>query len=60
MTTLRLFLQSEPFNQLEERQLDSGELVPILADWWERFPGPLLYYPSRRHMPGPLRAFTAE
>jgi DNA-binding transcriptional LysR family regulator len=45
------------FEDFLREALDSGELVPVLPDWWERFPGPLLYYPSRRHMPGPLRAF---
>lgn len=29
-----------------------------LEDWWQSFPGPFLYYPSRRHMPAPLRAFV--
>lgn len=37
--------------------LDSGELVTVLDGWLPDFPGPFLYYPSRRHMPGPLRAF---
>jgi DNA-binding transcriptional LysR family regulator len=37
--------------------LARGELEPVLPDWWQRFPGPFLYYPSRRHMPAPLRAF---
>jgi predicted component of type VI protein secretion system len=49
MTTLRLFLQSEPFNQLEERQLDSGELVVGRgedADWRLTDPTHRL---SRRH-----------
>jgi DNA-binding transcriptional LysR family regulator len=34
------------------------ELVLILDDWAETFTGPFLYYASRRHMPGPLRAFV--
>jgi len=37
---------------------ESGALVPILEDWWESFPGPFLYYPGRRHLPAPLRAFV--
>jgi DNA-binding transcriptional LysR family regulator len=35
----------------------SGQLQPILQDWWLTFPGPFLYYSGRRHMPAPLRAF---
>jgi DNA-binding transcriptional LysR family regulator len=35
----------------------AGELVPVLEDWWLRFPGPFLYYSGRRHLPAPLRAF---
>ena len=38
--------------------LDSGVLVPILEDWWQSFSGPFLYYPGRRHLPAPLRAFV--
>ena len=37
--------------------LDSGALEPVLESWWQRFPGPFLYYPGRRLVPAPLRAF---
>jgi len=37
--------------------LDSGALEPVLKSWWQRFPGPFLYYPGRRLVPAPLRAF---
>ncbi len=38
--------------------LKSRNIVPVLEDWSERFAGPFLYYASRTHMPGPLRAFV--
>jgi DNA-binding transcriptional LysR family regulator len=34
-----------------------GRLVSLLEDWLPPFPGPFLYYPSRRHAPAALRAF---
>jgi DNA-binding transcriptional LysR family regulator len=37
--------------------LDSGALEAVLEPWWQRFSGPFLYYPSRRQLPAPLRAF---
>ncbi|MBY2935710.1 LysR family transcriptional regulator [Rhizobium leguminosarum] len=36
---------------------DRGALEPILEPWWQRFSGPFLYYPGRRLVPAPLRAF---
>jgi DNA-binding transcriptional LysR family regulator len=38
--------------------LDSGTLEPVLEPWWQSFSGPFLYYPGRRHLPAPLRAFV--
>ncbi|HEV7250389.1 MAG TPA: LysR substrate-binding domain-containing protein [Shinella sp.] len=35
----------------------SGALVPVLEPWWQSFSGPFLYYPGRRLVPAPLRAF---
>lgn len=37
--------------------LDSGALERVLEPWWQRFSGPFLYYPGRRLVPTPLRAF---
>jgi len=38
--------------------LNSGALEPVLEEWWTTSLGLFLYFPSRRHMPGPLRAFV--
>lgn len=38
--------------------LDSGALEPVLEPWWQPFSGPFLYYPGRRYLPAPLRAFV--
>src|SRR5262249_13673551 len=38
--------------------LNSGVLAPILEPWWQSFSGPFLYYPGRRLVPAPLRAFV--
>lgn len=37
--------------------IDRGELEPVLEPWWPSFSGPYLYYPGRRLVPAPLRAF---
>ncbi|MHC1551355.1 LysR family transcriptional regulator [Phyllobacterium sp. K27] len=36
---------------------ESGALEPVLESWWMSFSGPFLYYPGRRLVPAPLRAF---
>lgn len=36
----------------------SGALIPVLEPWWSSFSGPFLYYPGRRLVPAPLRAFV--
>lgn len=36
----------------------SGALEAVLEPWWQSFSGPLLYYPGRRLVPTPLRAFV--
>jgi DNA-binding transcriptional LysR family regulator len=38
--------------------LDRGALEPLLQPWWQSFPGPFLYFPGRRLVPAPLRAFV--
>lgn len=37
--------------------LDNGALEGVLEPWWQPFSGPFLYYPGRRLVPAPLRAF---
>jgi DNA-binding transcriptional LysR family regulator len=39
------------------QDLEDGRLVRVLEDWCEPYPGPYLYYPSRRQMRPALRAF---
>lgn len=46
------------FEDLLRPHLDSGALEPVLQPWWQTFSGPFLYYPGRRHVPAPLRAFV--
>jgi DNA-binding transcriptional LysR family regulator len=46
------------FEECTKPALESGALELVLAEWSPRFSGPFLYYPSRRHMPAPLRAFV--
>ena len=45
------------FEEWLQPHIDAGQLQPVLQDWAMPFPGPLLYYAGRRHLPAPLRAF---
>ncbi|MEP7454259.1 LysR family transcriptional regulator [Phyllobacterium sp. SB3] len=46
------------FEEVIEPAFKTGELLPVMQPWWMSFTGPRLYYPSRNHMPVPLRAFV--
>jgi DNA-binding transcriptional LysR family regulator len=46
------------FEEWLRPHFESGALEPILQPWWQRFSGPYLYYPGRRLVPAPLRAFV--
>jgi DNA-binding transcriptional LysR family regulator len=39
---------------LLQPHFEAARLVPVLQDWWPRFPGYHLYYANRRHMPPAL------
>jgi DNA-binding transcriptional LysR family regulator len=47
----------ELFEDWLRPHLGSGALEPVLEPWWPAFSGPFLYYPGRRYLPAPLRAF---
>ncbi len=46
------------FEEMLLPHIRSGALMRLLDDWDVSFPGPFLYYPGRRHLPAPLRAFV--
>jgi DNA-binding transcriptional LysR family regulator len=46
------------FEEFMAKELADGSLETVLDDWSPPFSGPFLYYPSRRQVPGPLRAFV--
>ncbi|AWJ91121.1 LysR family transcriptional regulator (plasmid) [Azospirillum baldaniorum] len=45
------------FDEYVREHIAAGRLVAVLEDWSQSFPGPFLYYPSRRQPPASLRAF---
>ena len=47
------------FEGYVRESIKSGSLVSVLEDWCAPFPGPFLYYPSRRQVPPALAAFIA-
>jgi len=46
------------FEEYCQADLEASRLESVLDDWCPYFPGPFLYYPSRRLMPPALRAFV--
>lgn len=46
------------YDELLRPHIETRALVPILEDWVQPFSGPFLYYPGRRNLPTPLRAFV--
>ncbi|USU13789.1 LysR family transcriptional regulator [Sphingomonadaceae bacterium OTU29THOMA1] len=46
------------FHDQVEHLVTSGRLVRLLDDWCPYYSGFYLYYPSRRQIPAPLRAFV--
>ncbi len=47
------------FEAYGREKVKSGEWISVLEDWCPPFPGPFLYYPSRRQPPPALAAFVA-
>jgi DNA-binding transcriptional LysR family regulator len=47
------------FDGYVREDIESGLLVSVLDDWCAPFPGPFLYYPSRRQSPPALAAFIS-
>ncbi|WP_045046821.1 LysR family transcriptional regulator [Rouxiella chamberiensis] len=45
------------FEEWLRPSIEDGALEAVLKPWWPHFPGPYLYYPDRRLIPTPLRAF---
>lgn len=46
------------FEGLVNDAIEAGQLVRVMEDWCPYFPGPFLYYPSRRQTPPALAAFV--
>jgi DNA-binding transcriptional LysR family regulator len=46
------------FENQVRTHIEEGRLVRVLEDWCPDYTGFYLYYPSRRQMPGALRAFV--
>jgi DNA-binding transcriptional LysR family regulator len=49
----------QTFEGYVQEDVKSGMLISVLEDWCAQFPGPFLYYPSRRQRPSTLEAFVA-